>query len=75
MSGFIRSGSELSSDVAESCDVCIVGSGAGGAVLAASLVARGLDVVILEAGGHFTRDDFSLEEKDAYCRLYQGRGA
>jgi choline dehydrogenase-like flavoprotein len=75
MSGFIRSGSELSADVQEQCDVCIVGSGAGGAVLAAGLIARGLDVVMLEAGGHFTREDFTLNEAEAYPSLYQGRGA
>ena len=75
MAGFIRGGSELSADVEERCDVCIVGSGAGGAVLASRLVDLGLDVVMLEAGGNFTRDDFTLDEGDAYAQLYQGRGA
>ena len=75
MSGFIRPGRALSADVEERCDVCVVGSGAGGAVLASRLVDLGLDVVMLEAGGHFTRDDFTLDEGDAYSQLYQGRGA
>ena len=46
----IREGRDLTTDVSESCDVVIVGSGAGGAVLAAGLAQQGLDVVILEAG-------------------------
>lgn len=75
MSGFIRSGRELTANLDEACDVCIVGSGAGGAVLAARLAARGLDVVMLEEGRHFTRDDFTLDEADAYPTLYQGAGA
>lgn len=33
------------------CQVCIVGAGAAGLYLAAKLVAQGLDVVLLEAGG------------------------
>lgn len=75
MTGFIRDGADVTADVEETCDVCIVGSGAGGAVLASRLIDLGLDVVMLEAGGHFTRDDFTLSEADAFQQLYQGRGA
>lgn len=39
-----------------SCDVVIVGSGAGGAIAARELVRAGLDVVIVEEGGPITRD-------------------
>lgn len=35
----------------ESCEVCIVGAGAAGSLLARRLWERGLDVVLLEAGG------------------------
>jgi len=38
-------------DQAETTSICIVGAGAAGLVLAQSLVARGLDVVVLESGG------------------------
>lgn len=74
MSGFIRHGADISADVEETCDVLIVGSGAGGAVLAAGLVEAGLDVVMLEAGGAFTRKDFDLHEQSAYPAMYQDRG-
>ena len=56
------------------CDVCVVGSGAGGAVAASVLAQAGLSVVILEAGGHYQREDFDLDERKAYTRLYQDRG-
>ena len=36
----------------------IVGSGAGGAAAAAALAEAGLDVIVLEAGGHYNRDTY-----------------
>jgi len=70
----LTQGPELTADLDLRCDVCIVGSGAGGSVLAAELSARGLDVVILEEGGYHTKADFTLHEADAYPLLYQERG-
>ncbi len=74
MKGRITQGPQVTADIAETCDVCIIGSGAGGGVLAAGLVERGLDVVLLEAGGYHTRRDFDLQEQTAFPMLYQGRG-
>jgi choline dehydrogenase-like flavoprotein len=51
--------------------VCIVGSGAGGAVTAQVLSAAGLDVLVVEEGGHHTRSDFKMREDSAYPMLYQ----
>jgi choline dehydrogenase-like flavoprotein len=53
-----------------SCDVCVVGSGAGGGVAAAVLAAAGKDVVVLEAGGYFDDADFDGAELAGYQRLY-----
>ncbi|MEY4508508.1 MAG: hypothetical protein RLZZ450_630, partial [Pseudomonadota bacterium] len=51
-------------------DVCIVGSGAGGGVIAGELSKRGLKVVVLEAGGYFAEGDFNQLEMWAYQNLY-----
>ena len=75
MNGQIIEGRTLKAPVAERCDVLIVGSGAGGAVLAAGLVEAGLDVVMLEAGAYATRRDFLLDEGDAFVKRYQEQGA
>jgi choline dehydrogenase-like flavoprotein len=48
----------------------VVGSGAGGGVVAAELVAGGLDGVVLEAGGYFDQSDFPCSELWAYQNLY-----
>jgi choline dehydrogenase-like flavoprotein len=54
-------------------DVCIVGSGSGGAVVAATLAERGLDVVVLEAAGYFNESDFDQLEFSAYeQRFWRG---
>ena len=37
-----------------SADVCIIGSGAGGAVTAALMAQAGLQVLVVEEGGYFT---------------------
>jgi choline dehydrogenase-like flavoprotein len=51
-------------------DVCIVGSGAGGGVIAGTLAGQGLRVVVLEAGGYFDESDFNQLELWAYQNLY-----
>ena len=51
-------------------DACIVGSGAGGAVMAAVLAERGMDVVVLEAAGYFNEADFAQLEFKAYQEMY-----
>jgi choline dehydrogenase-like flavoprotein len=73
--GRFVTGSDLRRDVEERPDVCVVGSGAGGAVVAATLALKGLKVVVLEEGGRFGRDDFRMDEAYAYPRLYQEKGA
>jgi long-chain-alcohol oxidase len=57
-------------DTELACDVVVVGSGAGGGVVAAELARAGLDVVVLEKGGYAAERDFSHEEGDAYRDLY-----
>lgn len=52
-------------------DVCIIGSGAGGAVTAATLQEAGFDVLIVEEGRLFAHTDFTMKEADVYPKLYQ----
>src|SRR5207249_4728713 len=54
--------------------VVVVGSGAGGAVVARELAARGRDVVLVEEGGFFTGKDFSGNPRAMIDLLYRGRG-
>jgi choline dehydrogenase-like flavoprotein len=56
------------------CDVVIVGSGAGGGTAAGVLAKAGLDVIVVEAGGYFSEEDFDGAELDGYVRLYLGGG-
>ena len=55
-------------------DVCVVGSGAGGGVIAAELAGAGRSVVVLEAGGYYDDADFDGLELSAYQRLYLNAG-
>ena len=45
-------------------DVCVIGSGAGGSVIAAELAGRGRSVLVIEAGQQWTRADFRQLEHD-----------
>ncbi len=54
--------------------VAVVGSGAGGATVAADLAERGLDVLILEAGEHLRAADFTQREDEVMPRLYAEEG-
>ncbi|MGC2832072.1 MAG: GMC family oxidoreductase N-terminal domain-containing protein, partial [Candidatus Acidiferrum sp.] len=57
-------------DIELSCEICIVGSGAGGSVAAAVLAAAGKDVVVLEAGSYYDDADFDGAELGGFQRLY-----
>ena len=72
--GRIYTGEEVRGGQELQCDVCVVGSGAGGSVLAHELVSRGLEVVMLEEGGYHTRREFDLQESKAFPNLYQELG-
>src|SRR5665213_3591117 len=55
-------------------DVCIVGSGAGGGVIAAELQKAGRSVVVLEMGQYRNESDFKQLELPGMLELYLGGG-
>lgn len=63
---------QLNQSVTEATDVVVVGSGAGGAVIAKELAEGGMKVIIVEEGAyHRTHRDLSF---DALSRMYRDRG-
>jgi choline dehydrogenase-like flavoprotein len=61
-------------DLVERADVCVIGSGGGGAVAAAELAVGGRSVVVLEQGHHWTRHDFTQREDEMLPRLFEEGG-
>jgi choline dehydrogenase-like flavoprotein len=51
LSRLLLDSNELADDAVLSCELCIVGAGAAGITMALKLIDRGLDVLLLEAGG------------------------
>jgi choline dehydrogenase-like flavoprotein len=68
-------GSDVKEDRTLECDVCVVGSGAGGAFVAARLAQAGKRVIVLEDGGFHTSNTFDMTERNMAPRLYQEGGA
>ena len=58
----------------EQCDVAIVGSGAGGAVAAATLAEAGLDVLVLESGPHVDKRTYPDDPLQSIPMLYRDGG-
>jgi choline dehydrogenase-like flavoprotein len=56
--------------VKDAFDVVVVGSGAGGGVVAGELARRGRDVLLLECGPHLTAADFTRWEAKATHDLF-----
>ncbi len=71
----ITIGADINRDIEESCDVVVVGSGAGGGAIAAELAEAGVEVVIIEEGGYYTSKDFSTSPKQAVPMLYRESGS
>jgi len=70
----ITNSTESSSVV--TADVVIVGSGAGGAMVARTLARAGFDAVVLEEGRRWTVEEFRTTHPiDRYAGLYRGAGA
>jgi choline dehydrogenase-like flavoprotein len=58
----------------DNVDICIIGSGAAGAVLAKELVEAGKKVVILERGGYYEGKDMNQRDADMMPLLWKNAG-
>jgi choline dehydrogenase-like flavoprotein len=70
----IRPLATAGADLVLDADACVVGSGAGGGVVAATLAEAGMRVVVLEAGGHHDRADFDQLEMTAMRNVFYRGG-
>lgn len=61
-------------DVTYHCEVLVIGSGAGGGVVAGELAAAGHQVLVLEKGPYCHGCDFTQREADMIGQLYDARG-
>ncbi len=61
-------------DVALESDVCVVGSGAGGAAVARELAEAKRSVVVVEDGPYLTSKDFIQREEVMYPRIFREGG-
>ncbi|MBV9108108.1 MAG: GMC family oxidoreductase, partial [Gemmatimonadetes bacterium] len=70
----VTEGAALGAETRVRADVCVVGSGAGGAVVAARLAEAGFDVVVLEEGPFLRPSHFTEREAEMTEALYAERG-
>jgi choline dehydrogenase-like flavoprotein len=66
---------DLHGDQVLDCDVVVVGSGAGGAPMAAELAEAGYDVIVLEEGSYYQTRDFTANTSAMVRQLYREGGA
>ncbi len=55
--------------------VLVIGSGAGGGVIAGELSKAGLDVLVVEKGSYYNEADFNQREAEMVSKLYEQSGA
>ena len=63
-------------NIDETCDVCVIGSGAGGAPMAKELQEAGLSVILLEEGSYYQTKDFRNSDTiESLIKLYREGGS
>ena len=67
-------GEDVTSDRTVRVDVCVIGTGAGGAPMAKELAEGGMSVAMLEEGDRFTTDEFTARPREMMARLYRDAG-
>jgi len=67
-------GAELARRHVVTADVCVIGSGAGGAPIAKELAEGGMRVIVLEEGDWWSTDQFAARPRDMLPKLYRDGG-
>lgn len=70
----VREYSDYDRALSLECDICVVGSGPAGTVLAHRLASEGLDVVVLEAGAPMRQRDRGAEAGETFARWFWDGG-
>lgn len=70
----IREFKDIHHDIHEKADVCVIGSGAGGAVVAKELAEQGIEVVLIEEGSHFTLKNYNQDPNDMMGMMWRESG-
>jgi choline dehydrogenase-like flavoprotein len=65
---------DITADLTVDCGAVIVGSGAGGATMAAELAGAGIDVVVIEEGDYHPTGSFTTSSMRALRTLYRDGG-
>jgi choline dehydrogenase-like flavoprotein len=70
----IVTGREIAGERVVQVDACVIGAGAGGAVVAKELAEGGMSVAMLEEGEWHDTDEFTARPRDMTVRLYRDAG-
>ena len=73
MTGGITDLSKQAPPEAITTEICIIGSGSGGATAARLLAEAGREVVVLEEGGDFVGPQLTQRDREMYDQLYMDR--
>ena len=65
----------ITGDIVCDSDVCVIGSGAAGAIIATKLAEEGKSVVLLEKGGYHDGESMNQREADMLPLLWKNAGA
>lgn len=65
----------ITAPTALEADVLVIGSGAGGGVIAGELAAAGFDVMVVEKGDYYAESDYDGSELSSFERMYEKYGA
>ncbi len=71
----VHRAADLGGDLAVECDVVVVGTGAGGAVVARELAEAGVAVILVEDGDYFDRTQFTGRVFEMQQLMYKRGGA